>query len=131
MKTLASTQAVATPRVISQMSSEAQKLINQAKKSENVDYKRAQANDLPKDEKDEKPEKSKKSEKTPKVTKKQIVIEMISKEGGSLISDIAQTIVDRGIDNDLEKNKRVVRLWLSKLGMPVRRLEDGHYVKGE
>lgn len=123
MKTL-----TADSKTMSKLSTEAQSKINEARSTAMRDIKRAQANDLPKDEKDEKtPEKS---EKTPKTTKKQVVIEMISKEGGSLITDIAQEICDRGLDPDLDKNKRVTRLWLSKLGMPVRRLENGNYIKG-
>lgn len=65
----------------------------------------------------------------PKVTKKSIVIELISTKSGAKIDAIAQAIVDRGIDADLEKNKRVTRLWLTKIGFPVKRLETGCYIK--
>jgi hypothetical protein len=54
-----------------------------------------------------------------KVTKKVIVIRNLEKEGGSTIGHIAQEIVDLGMDSDLEKNKRVVRLWISKIGFKV------------
>lgn len=57
--------------------------------------------------------------KEPKVTKKVIVIRNLEKEGGSTIDRIAQEIVDLGMDSDLEKNKRVVRLWISKIGFKV------------
>jgi hypothetical protein len=57
--------------------------------------------------------------KEPKVTKKVIVIRNLEKEGGSTIGHIAQEIVDLGMDSDLEKNKRVVRLWISKIGFKV------------
>jgi len=68
------------------------------------------------------------TEKKPRVTKKSVVIELISKGDGATVNQIAKEIVRRGIDADLEKNKRVVRLWLSKLGMPVQRdKETGKY----
>ena len=57
----------------------------------------------------------------PKVTKKAVVIKMISDPEGSTIDEMAAVIVKIGKDPDLEKNKRVVRLWLSKLGMPVKK----------
>ena len=72
--------------------------------------------------------KEEKVEKKPRVTKKSVVIELISKGNGATVNQIAEEIVRRGIDPDLEKNKRVVRLWLSKLGMPVQRdKETGKY----
>lgn len=64
-----------------------------------------------------------------KVTKKSIVVEMISTKSGAKIDAIAQAIVDKGIDADLDKNKRVVRLWLCKIGFPVKRLDTGCYIK--
>lgn len=60
-------------------------------------------------------------------TKKSVVIEMISTKKGAKIVDIAQTIVDRGMDADYDKNVRVVRLWLTKLGIPVEKLEGGYF----
>jgi hypothetical protein len=59
------------------------------------------------------------SPKEKKVTKKAIVIQNLEKEKGSTIDQIAQEIVDLGIDADLEKNKRVARLWISKIGFKV------------
>ena len=72
--------------------------------------------------------KEEKAEKKPRITKKSVVIELISKGDGATVNQIAQEIVKRGIDEDLEKNKRVVRLWLSKLGFPtIRDKETGKY----
>jgi hypothetical protein len=65
-----------------------------------------------------------------KVTKKSVIIKMISTPEGSTINDMARAIVDQGIDLDLEKNKRVVRLWLTKIGFKVKRdKESGKYSK--
>lgn len=70
-----------------------------------------------------KTEKKEKEPKEPKVTKKSVVIRMISTKKGALIVDIAQEIVTQGIDADLEKNIRVVKLWLSKIGFKVEKDE--------
>ena len=75
------------------------------------------------DEKSEKSEKTPKEKKEPRVTKKSVVIELISTKKGALVADIAKAIVDRGIDADLEKNIRVVKLWLAKIGFNVERDE--------
>lgn len=64
-----------------------------------------------------------------KVTKKSICLEFLSKENGGSIEEMAQTIVDRGIDPDLEKNKRTCRLWMPKIGIPVKKLENGNFIK--
>jgi len=42
---------------------------------------------------------------------------------------MARAIVERGIDPDFEKNVRVCRLWMSKIGFPVKKLENGNYIK--
>lgn len=114
MKTL-----TATPTVMNRLSKDAQSQINDAKRQAITDMK---SDDLPKDEKPTKP-------KEKKLTKKQIVIQYLEKESGSSIGDIAQAIVDLNIDPDLEKNKRVVRLWISKIGFKVERTEAGLYKK--
>lgn len=57
----------------------------------------------------------------PKVTKKSVVIQMLNEDGGATINEMAQKIVDIGRDADYEKNQRVVRLWLSKIGFKVVR----------
>ncbi len=64
-----------------------------------------------------------------KRTKKSIVVKMISTKTGSTVDNIAQAIVDEGIDVDLEKNKRTVKLWMSKIGFAVEKLEGGLYRK--
>ena len=75
------------------------------------------------DKKSEKSEKTPKEKKEPRVTKKSVVIELVSTKKGALVADIAKAIVDRGIDADLEKNIRVVKLWLAKIGFKVERDE--------
>ena len=72
---------------------------------------------------EETPKTDKKEPKEPRVTKKSVVIELISTKKGALVDDIAKAIVDRGIDADLEKNIRVVKLWLAKIGFKVERDE--------
>ena len=69
------------------------------------------------------------AKKVAKISKKSIVVEMISTKKGATIEAMAQSIVDKGIDADFEKNKRVVRLWLCKIGFPVEKLEGNLYHK--
>lgn len=64
-----------------------------------------------------------------RVTKKSVCLEFISRNGGGSINDMARAIVERGIDPDFEKNVRVCRLWMSKIGFPVKKLENGNYIK--
>lgn len=72
----------------------------------------------PEDEEDEAPAPKAKTvtKDKSKRTKKAVVLELISKKTGASIEQIAQQIVDEGIDPDYKKNMVVVRLWLSKLG---------------
>ncbi len=67
--------------------------------------------------------------KSTRVTKKSVCKELISRQGGASISDMAKAIVDRGIDSNFEKNIRVCRLWMSKIGFPVTKLQNGNYIK--
>ena len=76
-----------------------------------------------KDQKKPKTEKKPAEKKEPKITKKSVVIEMISTKKGALVEDIAKQIVERKLDADYEKNLRVVKLWLSKIGFKVERDE--------
>ncbi|MHA1981097.1 MAG: hypothetical protein ACTSXN_08405 [Promethearchaeota archaeon] len=64
-----------------------------------------------------------------KPTKKSVCLEFLQKRNGGSIDEMAQAIVDKGIDPDYEKNKRTCRLWLSKIGFPVKKLENGNYIK--
>jgi len=56
-----------------------------------------------------------------KRTKKAVVEEMISTKKGATIEEIAKVITDEGIDTDFEKNKKVVKLWLSKMGYDTKK----------
>lgn len=123
MKTL-----TATPTVMNRLSKDAQSQINQAKRQAIIDIKKAQANDVEKDDDEPKKAKTPEKVKTPKTTKKMVVIEFLEKDGGT-IQEIAQAITDMGLDPDVEKNQRVVRLWISKIGFKVERLEGGVYKK--
>ncbi|HPR74332.1 MAG TPA: hypothetical protein PLX41_11805 [Bacteroidales bacterium] len=67
--------------------------------------------------------------KSTRLTKKSVCLELISRQGGASISEMARSIVDRGIDSDFEKNSRVCRLWMSKIGVPVTKLQNGNYIK--
>jgi hypothetical protein len=69
----------------------------------------------------------KKSEK--KLTKKATTIVMLKKDGGATINQIAQAYVDVNGDPDIEKNRRVARLWLSKIGFEVSSRKDEAGVK--
>ena len=62
-----------------------------------------------------------------KTTKKSIVITHLDMDGGDSIDNIAKAIVDLKIDPDLEKNKRVVRLWISKIGFKVEKKEGKYF----
>lgn len=66
---------------------------------------------------------------TKKATKKSVCIELLRKENGASIDEMAQAIVDRGIDSDFEKNKRTCKLWMYKIGFPVKKLINGNYIK--
>jgi hypothetical protein len=67
--------------------------------------------------------------KSKKVTKKSVCLEYLSKKEGGSLKEMARAIVDRGIDSDFDKNVRVCRLWMSKIGVPVKRLQNGNYIK--
>ena len=60
-----------------------------------------------------------KEPKEPKVTKKSIVIGCL--KDGATIEEMAQAIVDQGIDPDYKKNCYIVKLWLSKMGYDVKK----------
>ena len=68
----------------------------------------------------EKPEK-KPAKKKKGRTKKAVVEEMISTKKGATIEEIAEKITNEGIDSDLKKNKKVVKLWLSKMGFDTKK----------
>ena len=92
-------------------------------KTKTVDVKMLQANDVEKDE-----VKTPAEPTAPKLTKKSVIIKLISTPDGSTINDMAQAICDLNIDPDLEKNKRVCRLWISKIGFKVEK-KDGKYFR--
>jgi len=76
--------------------------------------------------KEKEPKKKERKSKTGAVTKKSVIVDMISREGGASIEEISREIERLGIDSDHEKNLRVVRLWLRKMGYDVRLKEVGN-----
>ena len=82
------------------------------------------------EKKQDKQSKSKRQQKTEK-TKKQVVTDMVSKKKGATLEEIAQAITDEGIDPDVQKNKRVTRLWLRKIGFEVTKDENGCYKRSK
>jgi hypothetical protein len=116
-----------------------QKSKDMATRGKNADVKMLQANDVEdldivndgdKEEVFDVDKNAKGVKQHDKVTKKSVIIKMISTPDGATINSMAQALVDQGIDLDLEKNKRVVRLWLTKIGFKVNRdKESGRYTK--
>jgi len=76
---------------------------------------------------EKKPEKTPKAEKKPKapkapaLTKKSIIIDMTGSAKGSTIEEMAQAMVDKGVDPDYKKNCVVTKLWLAKMGFNTRK----------
>lgn len=56
-----------------------------------------------------------------KVTKKSIVLELLKSKKGATIEQMAQAIVDRGIDTDYDKNCRIVKAYLQKMGFDTKK----------
>ena len=74
-----------------------------------------------KPEKAPKAEKKPKAPKTPALTKKSVIIDMTGSSKGSTIEEMAQAMVDKGIDPDFKKNCVVTKLWLAKMGFNTRK----------
>ncbi len=55
------------------------------------------------------------------VTKKSIIVELLKSKKGATIEQMAQAIVDRGIDADYDKNCRVVKAHLQKMGFDTKK----------
>ena len=98
-----------------------------AKKSENqgkgkAAEKAAKANGTP-EKKDEKT----KGKEEPRITKKSIIIDVLSKKSGATIEQMGEAITKAGL-GDLEQNLKTAKLWLPKIGFPVTRdKESGRY----
>jgi outer membrane biosynthesis protein TonB len=72
-----------------------------------------------KKEKKDKPAKKAKAKDDNKPTKKKIVLECLKK--GATIEQMAKEIVKAGIDDDYDKNCRVVKAWLGKMGFDTKK----------
>lgn len=72
-----------------------------------------------KKEKKDKPEKKAKAKDDNKPTKKKIVLECLKK--GATIEQMAKEIAKAGIDDDYDKNCRVVKAWLGKMGFDTKK----------
>jgi len=75
-----------------------------------------------------KPKKVKKPAVDKKPTKKSIIIKMVSELKGASVEQMAQACTDAGL-GDMELNRKIVRVWLSKLGFKVQKDADGMYTK--
>jgi len=72
-----------------------------------------------KKEKKDKPAKKAKAKDGNKPTKKKIVLECLKK--GATIEQMAKEIAKAGIDDDYDKNCRVVKAWLGKMGFDTKK----------
>ena len=72
-----------------------------------------------KKEKKDKPAKKAKVKDDNKPTKKKIVLECLKK--GATIEQMAKEIAKAGIDDDYDKNCRVVKAWLGKMGFDTKK----------
>ena len=72
-----------------------------------------------KKEKKDKPVKKAKAKDDNKPTKKKIVLECLKK--GATIEQMAKEIAKAGIDDDYDKNCRVVKAWLGKMGFDTKK----------
>ena len=91
---------------------------NIGKKAINAD-KKTPVEDEPEEEEEEEivlPKKTPKPKNTTGKTKKSIIEEMIGTKKGATVEEMAQRMVDEGIDADYKKNLVVTKLWLSKMG---------------
>ena len=60
-------------------------------------------------------------------TKKSVVEKMLSTDQGATVEEMARTIAEVGIDDDIDVNKSTVTQWLYKIGFKVEKLPDGRY----
>jgi hypothetical protein len=67
--------------------------------------------------------------KSKKMTKKMTTIQFLDRDGGVSINQIAQGYLDINNDPDLDKNRRVARLWISKIGFKVESKKDDKGIK--
>ena len=65
--------------------------------------------------------KATKPAKEKKATKKSVIESLINTKSGATIEEMAVAIVEAGIDPDLEKNKKIVKLWLHKMGFDIKK----------
>lgn len=69
-----------------------------------------------------------KAHEEPRVTKKSIVIELVSRKGGATVEEMGEAMVKAKL-GDLDRNTKTARLWLPKIGFKVVRSKDGKYSK--
>jgi len=64
------------------------------------------------------------------VTKKSVCVELLDREGGATLDEMAKEIADRGLDADLKVNRTTCSLWMTKIGFKVERnKETGKYTR--
>ena len=99
-----------------------------AKKSENqgkgkAAEKAAKANGTPQ----KKDEKTKGKEEL-RITKKSIIVDLLSRKSGATIQQMGEAITKAGL-GDLEQNLKTAKLWLPKLGFAITKDDKGRYFK--
>ncbi len=107
-----------------ELSSETLKVIEELKQEDQEDTETEETMEVEETASEPEPEVEKKPEpskvKSPgKQTKKDVVLEGLKK--GTTIEEMAKQIVDAGIDEDYEKNQRVVKAHLRKMGYDVKK----------
>lgn len=79
------------------------------------------------DKPEKKPPKKTKPRSEKKLSKKSIIVKMVSELKGASIEQMARACTDAGL-GDMELNLRIVRVWLTKLGFPIKKV-DGMFLK--
>ena len=77
----------------------------------------------------EKPIKKEKKLSTPKITKKSIIIDLLDKDEGATLEQMADACTEAGL-GDHDVNLKTAKLWIRKIGFPVKKDDDGVYTKG-
>jgi len=73
--------------------------------------------------------KEKKTKSTNKITKKSIIIGLLDKDEGATLEQMANACTGAGL-GDYDVNLKTAKLWIRKIGFPVKKDDDGVYTKG-
>ena len=75
-----------------------------------------------------KEKKIKSTNKIPKITKKSIIIDLLDKDEGVTLEQMASACTEAGL-GDYDVNLKTAKLWIRKIGFPVKKDDDGVYTK--